>query len=84
MLFRKKKKAVDRGNTIVNYAIDTDNSLNQYVRKNKRALLKLSEADKITLLNSNTKASHLKDDMKKVNTANVNEKKLNKKIRRGK
>ena len=84
MFFRKKKKADDRGNTIVNYAIDTDNSLKNYVKQNKRALLKLSESDKITLLNSNTKASHLKDDMKKVNTANVNEKKLNKKIRRGK
>ena len=84
MLFKKRKKTVEHGNTIVNYAIESDTSLKNYINKNKRPLLKLSEADKITLLNSHTNAKHLKDDMKRVKTSNVNEKKLNKTIKKGK
>lgn len=66
-----------RGTHLTAIAIQNDESLGNFVYKNKKALLSLSKADKLALIKKHTKQSWAKNDLRQVNSSNVKAKELN-------
>ena len=66
-----------RGTHLTAIAIQNDQALGNFVVRNKKALLKLPKADKISLLKNHAKQNWAKSDLKQVNSSNVKAKELN-------
>ena len=77
----KKSKSLTNGNWLMNIAMNNDERLYNYVRRNKSTLLKLKKADKMRLIKSNCGTSWAREDLRRCNMSNVNVTTLNRHIR---
>ena len=80
--FNKKYKGdysgwSSRGTHLTAIAIRNDQSLCNFVYSNKRALLSLPKADKLSLIKKHAKQGWAKADLKQVNATNVKSNELN-------
>ena len=66
-----------RGTHLTAIAIQNDQSLGNFVVKNKKALLSLPKADKISLIKKHAKQNWARADLKQVNSSNVKARELN-------
>ena len=80
--FKKKYKGnyggwSSRATHLTAIAIHNDQALGDFVYGNKRALISLPKADKISLIKKHAKQGWAKSDLKQVNSSNVKASELN-------